>query len=88
MTEAEARRLLRDWPGDSGLEAWIAGRRWKAIPGVHSIKIQDEGMLKETISLENCPGHVFILGQDRAAIQKSIELLREDEPDVYRAMLA
>jgi len=62
--------------------------RWKAIPGVHSIKIQDEGMLKETVSLENCPGRVFILGHDRAAIQKSIELLREDEPGVYRAMLA
>jgi hypothetical protein len=33
MTEAEARRLLRDWPGIGGLEAWIAERRWKAIPG-------------------------------------------------------
>lgn len=62
--------------------------RWKAIAGVHSIKIQDEGELKETVSLENCPGHVFILGKDRAAIQHSIELLREDEPGVYRDMLA
>jgi hypothetical protein len=25
MTEADARDLLRDWPGDSSLEAWIAG---------------------------------------------------------------
>lgn len=62
--------------------------RWKAIPGVHSIKIQDEGALKETVSLENSPGHVFILDRDRAAIQKSIELLREDEPGVYRGMLS
>jgi hypothetical protein len=32
MTEAEARVLLRDWPGVGGLEAWIASRRWKAAP--------------------------------------------------------
>jgi hypothetical protein len=33
MTEAEARVLLRDCSGFGGLEAWIAGRRWKAVPG-------------------------------------------------------
>jgi hypothetical protein len=33
MTEADARVLLRDWPGVGGLEAWIAGRRWKPAPG-------------------------------------------------------
>ena len=33
MTEAEARQLLRDCGGFGGLEAWIAGRRWKAMPG-------------------------------------------------------
>jgi hypothetical protein len=33
MTEADARVLLRDWPGVGGLEAWIAGRRWKTAPG-------------------------------------------------------
>jgi hypothetical protein len=55
---------------------------------VHSIKIQDEGVLKQTISLENCPGHVFILDSNRANIQNSIELLREHEPNVYREMLA
>lgn len=60
---------------------------WKAIPGVHSIKIQDEGILKETVSLENCPGHVFILNNDRAAIQNSIQLLREHEPYIYQEML-
>jgi hypothetical protein len=32
MTEADARVLLRDWPGVGGLEAWIAGRRWKTAP--------------------------------------------------------
>jgi hypothetical protein len=31
MTEADARDLLRDWPGVGGLEAWIAGRRWRAV---------------------------------------------------------
>jgi hypothetical protein len=33
LTEAEARVLLRDCGGFGGLEAWIAGRRWKAAPG-------------------------------------------------------
>jgi hypothetical protein len=33
MTEAEARQMLRDCGGFGGLEAWIAGRRWKAVPG-------------------------------------------------------
>jgi hypothetical protein len=33
VTEADARVLLHDWPGLGGLEAWIAGRRWKATPG-------------------------------------------------------
>jgi hypothetical protein len=33
MTEADARVLLRDCGGFGGLEAWIAGRRWKAAPG-------------------------------------------------------
>jgi hypothetical protein len=33
MTEADARVLLRDCGGFGGLEAWIAGRRWRAVPG-------------------------------------------------------
>jgi hypothetical protein len=33
MTEADARVLLRDCGGFGGLEAWIAGRRWKTAPG-------------------------------------------------------
>jgi hypothetical protein len=33
MTEADARALLRDCGGFGGLEAWIAGRRWKTAPG-------------------------------------------------------
>jgi hypothetical protein len=32
MTEAEARELLRRCDGIGGLEAWIAGRRWRAVP--------------------------------------------------------
>jgi hypothetical protein len=32
VTEAEARVLLRDWPGVGSVEAWIAGRRWHATP--------------------------------------------------------
>jgi hypothetical protein len=33
MTEAEARELLRRHDGWGGIEAWIAGRRWQAVPG-------------------------------------------------------
>ena len=35
MTEAEARVLLRDCAGGGGggIEAWIAGRPWQAVPG-------------------------------------------------------
>jgi hypothetical protein len=32
VTEGEARQLLHDCGGFGGLEAWIAGRRWKATP--------------------------------------------------------
>lgn len=32
VTEPEARDLLRDCGGFGGLEAWIAGRRWKTAP--------------------------------------------------------
>jgi hypothetical protein len=37
MTEADARVLLRDCGGFGGLEAWIAGRRWKTVPGGWSV---------------------------------------------------
>jgi hypothetical protein len=33
MIEADARVLLRDCGGFGGLEAWIAGRRWKTVAG-------------------------------------------------------
>ena len=33
MNEAEARQLLRDCGEFGGLEARIAGRRWRAVPG-------------------------------------------------------
>jgi hypothetical protein len=43
MIEAEARVLLRDWPGVGGIEAWIAGRRWKAVPGGWTVTGELEG---------------------------------------------
>ena len=43
MTEAEARDLLRDWPGIGGLEAWIAGRRWKVAPDGWTVSGELEG---------------------------------------------
>jgi hypothetical protein len=33
MIETDARALVRDCGGFGGLEAWIAGRRWKTTPG-------------------------------------------------------
>jgi hypothetical protein len=33
MIEAEARVLLRGWPGAGGLEAWIADQRTKTYMG-------------------------------------------------------
>jgi len=32
VTEAQARDLLRRHDGWGGIEAWIAGRRWKTVP--------------------------------------------------------
>ena len=43
MTEDEARRLLRDCGGFGGLEAWIAGRRWKTAPGGWTVAGELEG---------------------------------------------
>ena len=37
MTEAEARALLEDCDGQGGIERWIAGRPWQAIPGGWSV---------------------------------------------------
>ena len=43
MTEADARVLLHNWPGIGGLEAWIAGRRWKAAPGGWTVSGELQG---------------------------------------------
>jgi hypothetical protein len=43
MTEAEARALLRDCGGFGGLEAWIAGRRWKVAPGGWAVTDELQG---------------------------------------------
>jgi hypothetical protein len=43
MTEADARVLLHNWPGVGGLEASIAGRRWKAVPGGWTVTGELEG---------------------------------------------
>ena len=32
MTEAKARRLLRNWPGVGQFEAWIAEQDWQIVP--------------------------------------------------------
>jgi hypothetical protein len=43
MTEADARALLRDWPGVGGVDAWIAGRRWKAVPSGWTVSGELQG---------------------------------------------
>jgi hypothetical protein len=43
MTEPEVRALLAGFDGVGGLEAWIAGRRWKAVPGGWTVTGELEG---------------------------------------------
>jgi hypothetical protein len=43
LSEAEARVLLRDCGGFGGLEAWIAGRRWKAAPSGWTVTSESQG---------------------------------------------
>jgi hypothetical protein len=43
MTEAEARALLRDWPGVGGLEGWIARQPWRPAPGGWAVSHELEG---------------------------------------------
>jgi hypothetical protein len=43
MTEDEARDLLWRWPGDDGLEGWIAERRWQAAPGGWAVSGELQG---------------------------------------------
>jgi hypothetical protein len=43
MTEADARVLLHDCDGAGGLEAWIAGRRWKPAPGGWTVSGELQG---------------------------------------------
>ena len=43
LSEAEARVLLRDCGGFGGLEAWIAGRRWKTAPGGWTVTGEMQG---------------------------------------------
>jgi len=57
MTEAEARALLRDCGGFGGLEAWVAGQRWKAAPGGWTVGGELQGW---TFKLEIVPGGVRV----------------------------
>lgn len=43
VTEAEARDLLRYCDGQGGLEAWIVGRRWQAVPGGWTVNGELQG---------------------------------------------
>ena len=40
MTEAEARRLLRDWSAVGQFEAWIAEQDWQVVPGGWTVTSQ------------------------------------------------
>jgi hypothetical protein len=42
MTDVEARRLLRDWPG-AGEVAWIAQQQWQAAPGGWTVNGELQG---------------------------------------------
>jgi hypothetical protein len=43
MTEADVRVLLRDCDGVGGIEAWIAGRHWKAAPDGWTVSDELQG---------------------------------------------
>ena len=43
VMEEEARELLRRCDGFGGLEAWVAGRRWKAAPGGWTVTSELQG---------------------------------------------
>ena len=43
MKEAEARDLLRQYDGVGGLEVWIAGRQWQAVPGGWTVPAELQG---------------------------------------------
>ena len=53
MTEAGARRMLRDWPSIGGLEGWIARQPWRAAPGGWTVPHDLEGW---HFRLERIPG--------------------------------
>ena len=57
MTEAEARDLLLRHNGWGGIEAWIAGRRWKLAPKGWTV----EGELQGTqFQVEPVPGGIQV----------------------------
>jgi hypothetical protein len=43
MTEAQVRNLLRQRYGLGGVERWIAGQPWEAVPGGWAVKPDLEG---------------------------------------------
>jgi hypothetical protein len=43
MIETDAHVLLRECGGFGGLEAWIASRRWKAMPGGWTVSGELQG---------------------------------------------
>jgi hypothetical protein len=53
MTEAEARRLLRRCDDPGGLEVWIVGQPWEAVPGGWRVIPDLEGW---RFRLETIPG--------------------------------
>ena len=50
MTASEARDLLRQHNGWGGIEAWIAGRRWKAAPNGWSVEGELQGWQFQIVS--------------------------------------
>ena len=57
MTEPEARALLAAFDGVGGLEAWIAGRRWKATPEGWTVTGELEGW---RFGLAQVPGGLHV----------------------------
>ncbi len=58
MTEAEARAALAAFDGVGGLERWIAGRPWQAIPAGWTVPGELQGW---RLRVEPAPGGVRVV---------------------------
>jgi hypothetical protein len=77
--------LISDREGEIGGQPDIGP--WIALPSLHSLKLRDRGRLERTDALFNAPGQLFLLAEDKSALQRDRQRLREHEHKVYESLL-